>query len=274
MENNKYNPEDSFKINGCEIGLTVFDFWKYAYSDLNADPRDVIAEFLVSNALGIHEATNRQDWTLYDIDFRGVRIEVKCTGFYQTWREDDNVSEERRFSIRQATDRKTKICERHNDIYVFCLLKGNTRQEANPLVLENWEFYVIPTSKINEECGNNKSISLNKVKKLCNPSSYSDLKNEIMEHAGIIAMKHAIKELSKTQIKFVCDECVIDTVTLKNMNEQQVYDIVYETMCNIEIEEVCANTDGNDTVRCAIASDIVTILGNAMARAEGFYEEQ
>lgn len=184
MEKDKYYPEDEFKVNGQEIGLTVLDFWKYAYSDLNADPRDVIAEFLVSNALGIKEATNRQDWTLYDIDFNGIGVEVKCTGYFQTWREDNKVSEERRFSIRKATDRKTDICERHNDVYVFCLLKGTTREEANPLILENWEFYVIPTSKINAECGDNQTIGLSKVKKLCNRMvTYGELKDEVMKYA-------------------------------------------------------------------------------------------
>ena len=114
-----YRSNDEFSINGKGIGLTVLDFWQYAYSDLNADPRDVIAEFLVSNALGIKESMNRQDWTLYDIDYKGVRVEVKCTGYYQTWRGDGNVSERRSFSIRKAKDRHTDKCERHNDIYVW-----------------------------------------------------------------------------------------------------------------------------------------------------------
>lgn len=186
MENNKYTPIDNFTVNGHEIGITVLDFWKYAYSDLNSDPRDDIAEFLVSRALGLSEATNRQEWTLYDIDYKGVRIEVKSTGYYQTWRNNGSVSENRRFSIRKSTNRKTGVCERHNDIYVFCLLNGNTREEANPLILENWEFYVIPTTKINEECGDNQTIGLSKVRKLCGTKiEYSALKKEVMKYTGI-----------------------------------------------------------------------------------------
>ena len=187
MGNEKYDPEDGFKMRDHEIGLTVLDFWKYAYSDLNADPRDVIAEFLVSNALGITESTNRQDWTLYDIDFNGIRVEVKCTGYYQTWRTDEKISEERRFSIKKATDRDTGVYKRHNDIYVFCLLNGKSRQEANPLILENWEFYVIPTTIINEKCGDNQSISLNKVRKLCsNKVEYDSLKDEVMKWSDFV----------------------------------------------------------------------------------------
>jgi len=274
MEKNRYYPEEKFKVNGQEIGLTVLDFWQYAYSDLNADPRDVIAEFLVSNALGIKEATNRQDWTLYDINFNGIRVEVKSTGYFQAWRGDNKVSEERRYSIRKATDRKTGICERHNDVYVFCLLNGRTREKANPLILENWDFYVILTSKINAECGDNQTIGLSKVKKMCNRMvTYSELKDEVMKYAGIIAMKQALHNLTENQLKFICDECVVDMTELMEMSEEQVYDIVYETMCNIEVAEVCANIDGDDSERCAMASDIVTILGNAMARAEGLMDE-
>ena len=54
--------------------------------------------------------------------------------------------------------------ERQNDIYVFCLLFGNTREEVNPLNLNNWEFYIVPTSVIYEKCKDGKSIGLNRIK--------------------------------------------------------------------------------------------------------------
>ena len=185
-----FRPEDEFKANDKSVGLNVLDFWKYMYSDLNADPRDDIAEFLVSNALGLKTSMNRQDWTLYDIEYRGLRIEVKCTGYYQTWREDGKVSSQRTFSIRKAIDRKTNVYERHNDIYVFCLLNGKTREEANPLILDNWDFFVVPTSVINHECGENKTISLSKIKKLGYKSvSYEELEKKVQIEGELIGMK-------------------------------------------------------------------------------------
>jgi len=271
---NKYGPQEKFLMNNKSVGLTVLDFWEYAYSDLNSDPRDDIAEFLVSNALGIKESTNRQSWTLYDVDYKGVRIEVKSTGYYQTWREEGDVSSHRGFSIRKSTDVKTSIKERHNDIYVFCLLNGVTREEANPLVLENWDFYVIPTSVINSKCGENDSISLNRIKKLgYEKVTYNKLREEILQYAGLICMKNALNKLNKKQIYFICKECSIDKMLLENMSERDLYDIVYEKMCDIEIEEVCANSTGKDTERCKMASDIVTILGNALAEGNGFGDE-
>lgn len=221
MENIGYRPNDEFNINGKGIGLTVLDFWKYAYSDLNADPRDVIAEFLVSNALDIKESINRQDWTLYDIDYKGVRVEVKCTGYFQTWREDGKVSQRRNFSIRKAKDRHTRKYERHNDIYVFCLLNGETRKEANPLIIDNWDFYVVPTSKINELCGDNNSISLSRVKKISDGRvKYEGLKDKIQIYAGFVCMREALKKLNDLQIEFICKECHMSKESLMTMNEE------------------------------------------------------
>ena len=275
MEKKKYGFNEEFRTKDGSIGLTVLDFWQYMYSDLNSDPRTDVAEFLVSTALGLKESTNRQYWTLYDIFYKERRIGVKSTGYYQTWREDGKVSNTRSFSIRKATDRKTGIYERHNDVYVFCLLNGNARETANPLVLENWDFYVVPTSVINNKCNDNHSISLSKIKKLgYERVSYDDLKSSIDTVIGLIAMKEVLKNCDETKINFICRECSVTATELEAMDVEQVYDIVYETMCNIEIEEVCARTVyEDDSERCKTASDIVTIMGNELAKAEEFSEE-
>jgi hypothetical protein len=43
---------------------------------------------------------------------------------------------------------------------------GYTKEDSYPLNLNNWEFYIVPTSVINEKCGDNKTISLNRIKSL------------------------------------------------------------------------------------------------------------
>ena len=48
----------------------------------------------------------------------------------------------------------------------FCLNTGYTKEESYPLNLNNWEFYIVPTTVINEKCGDNKTISLNRIKSL------------------------------------------------------------------------------------------------------------
>lgn len=84
-------------------------------------------------------------------------------------------------------------------------------------------------------------------------------------------MKESLNELNRKQIEFICAECSITEEELNNMEEDQVYDVVYEKMCDIEIDEVCSKEGDEDTERCEIASDIVTVLGNALAKAEGYF---
>ncbi len=171
---------ERFIFNGQDIGINVLDFWKFSYSDLNSDPRDYLAEYLVSHALGIDKPYNKEGWTLFDILYKGKRIEVKCTGYFQTWRTDGATSNIRSFSISPAHDKENNTYERQNDVYVFCLLLGTTRETANPLNLDNWEFYIVPTSLINEQCGKNKRINLNRIKKLgIKTSKYTNIKPEI-----------------------------------------------------------------------------------------------
>ena len=64
--------------------------------------------------------------------------------------------------------------------YVFCLNTGETRESSYPLDLNNWEFYIVPTSFINDKCGNNKTISLGRIKSFgFIPKKYNELRKEI-----------------------------------------------------------------------------------------------
>ena len=172
--------DEKFICNGNELDITVLDFWRFTYSDLNSDPRDYLAEFLVSKALGIDTPYNKEAWTLFDILYGSTRVEVKCTGYFQTWRTDNKVSQNRYYSIKPAHDKVKNTFERQNDIYVFCLLLGNTREEANPLNLNNWEFYIVPTSVINKECQEANTIRLGRIKKMGYKAlGFYDIKNEI-----------------------------------------------------------------------------------------------
>ena len=173
-------------VNGNEsLGITMLDFWKYQYSNIY-DMQEYIAEFIVGKALGINEPMNRDGWTLWDIDYQGKRIEVKQTSYYHSWQEkiaNGKISQQRTFSITPAFTRykdSTTSYERQNDIYVFCLNTGTNEEESYPLDMANWEFYVVPTSVINDNCAPaQKSISLGKVRKLVQMTRFEDLKSVI-----------------------------------------------------------------------------------------------
>jgi len=174
---------NKFVFNNKELSFGILEFWQQKYSNIY-NMQEVIAEFLVEKALGIDKAQNTDYWTLYDILYRNYRIEIKETSYYHPWNKNANVSKRRTFGITQANstydsqDTENKF-ERQNDIYVFCLNTGETEETSNPMNLNNWEFYIIPTSVINKECGNNKTISLNRVRKLTQKISYDKIKETI-----------------------------------------------------------------------------------------------
>ena len=171
------------------IGLTVLDFWQFQFSNI-WDLQEHIAEFLVAKALGLDKPFNRSGWTPFDILYSDKRIEVKESGYFYSWQKEGRTTNRRTFGILQTYTRDKDgnivlnsdgayLKERQNDIYVFCLNKGKTKEESNPLELANWEFYVVPSKVINEVCGTNKTISLSKVQKLTNKVSFEAIKTVI-----------------------------------------------------------------------------------------------
>lgn len=175
---------EPFTLDGSSIGFTLQDFWGFQFSNI-WDMQDQIAEFIVARALGLTMPYNKNGWTLWDIAYQGKRVEVKTTAYYHSWRADGDVSKVRSFSIEKAYTRykdRTSEYKRQNDIYVFCLNTGTTRESSNPMRLENWRFFVIPTATIDRLCGNNKHISLGRVKRISgHPEglSYTDLKQTV-----------------------------------------------------------------------------------------------
>lgn len=69
---------------------------------------------------------------------------------------------------------------------VYSQLLAWKNDKADPLKIENWKFYVIPTWYIWSECGINSSITMTKVQRLVRQSNYMDLKADIDKAIGSI----------------------------------------------------------------------------------------
>lgn len=79
-------------------------------------------------------------------------------------------------------------------------------------------------------------------------------------------MKEAIKNLTEEQLKFISEECSVKSEELYAMSDEELYDKVYEKMCDIEIDTIPADDEDEESERCKMASDIVTLLGNSLRR--------
>lgn len=142
--------------------------------------RGIFAEFLVGNAL-IALGTGRVEWDIADVKYRGSLIEVKSSAFVQEWEQSKlsvpifDIAKKYEFG-EFASSRN-----RHAQIYIFALLFEEDRSIMDPLNMDQWEFYILSTSKINEHFGDQKSVSLKPLKKVCNSVDYKDIKSVVDE---------------------------------------------------------------------------------------------
>jgi hypothetical protein len=163
--------QEPFVYEGRELGVDVQRFWAWSCSDLIGNAmRGVLAEFIVGLALGCVDRGIRIEWDSADLRTDdGTRIEVKSSAYLQSWKQPalSKVS----FGIQPTTgwDAKTNtiaaVRERQSDVYVFCLFKHTEKTTANPLDLDQWDFFVISTRRLNAEVGNQKSITLGSLRR-------------------------------------------------------------------------------------------------------------
>lgn len=149
----------------------LINFWQWAYSDLVGNTeRGILAEYLVALACNIDDNA-RISWDAYDLKLdNGIRIEVKSSGYLQTWRQESYTKPV--FSIRKtiAWDHKENAYEkekkRQADVYVFALLAHKNQNTLNPLDTRQWEFYIIHSQVLDKVVGDARQISLKKLVKL------------------------------------------------------------------------------------------------------------
>lgn len=165
---------EEFTLRSIGSGLTVKDFWIWAYSDLiDNTQRGVMAEFLVYSSFRntLADSQMRANWLPFDVTSpSGRRIEVKSAAYIQAWT-PENIFAQIRFDIGKklawdnASASYSSKAKRNCDLYVFCVFTAKTK-DISPLNLDYWDFYVLPTSILNEKVPNQKGIALSSLLKL------------------------------------------------------------------------------------------------------------
>lgn len=173
--------------NGQKTSYNLLDFWRWSVSDILSNAtRGRFAEFVVGTAVGLNPKNLRDEWDAFDLTTEeGIRIEVKSAAYIQSWNQHSfsTIS----FSIKPARfwDAKTNMSrgepKRHADLYVFCHLKHKDQDTIDPLKMEQWDFYVLPTYRLDNYERSQSSITLNSLMKLTSPKMYGELKAEIQE---------------------------------------------------------------------------------------------
>lgn len=176
-----YQHSDILKgeIPGLE-NISLQDFWKWAFSDLCSDSlKGYFAEWIVMKLLGI-PSERRIGWANSDLIIDGVKLEVKASSYWQSWKlmYDNGVM---RDAPLHPISAKTKIKfaglkarggdgavdpnteqEFKSDIYVFAFQKEEQIDKWDAMDLSQWEFYVLPGKTIRDS--GRKSIGLSTLK--------------------------------------------------------------------------------------------------------------
>lgn len=150
-------------------GLTVRDFWSWAFSDLRLNTtRGLLAQFLVARALDDDRPTD-EGWGNYDVRTpTGIRVEVKAAGYLQSWKQlqPSRISFSRLTGIPWSevdgswgTEREVRA-----DVFVFAAHTTIDHSQYDPLDVAAWQFYVVPAPAI--QALGVRSIGLEKVREL------------------------------------------------------------------------------------------------------------
>jgi hypothetical protein len=162
---------EPFHIDGEPLKNSLLEFWQWSSSELVGNAlRGMLAEYIVGSALGCVGEVRTQ-WDAYDLlTPDGIKVEVKSGAYLQSWKQ--NKLSAIQFGIRPTWTweaRKNRALRerlRQADVYVFCLLKHREKDSIDPLNMSQWDFYVIPTSVLDERLGNQQTVSLSRLLRL------------------------------------------------------------------------------------------------------------
>ena len=154
------------------VGLNrdVDEFRRSVLSDWKSPTtRALLAEYYVRCALG-YDNEPAQDWEHVHIVLEnGKKVEVKASANLQPVKGGELKKTNPNFDIKESTWawsneawswKRSESAKRWADCYVFCLENMDDPTAYDPLDLSQWEFFVLPTFRINETFGRQKTVSI------------------------------------------------------------------------------------------------------------------
>lgn len=205
-----YEGFEHLHIGDRTLPYNMLKFWQLSMSDILFNMnRGTFAEYIVRCALVENgfNAFDQENGTTRPFDVTGPiipglnrpsRIEVKSTASIQRNTPDKlepYILPDTRllFGIQPAIDwdSSDKKPKRNNDLYVFCHYKAS-RKTDDILDLNLWEFYVLPTFRIEEDyiLTKQKTISIYRLKKMgLKHGSFDNLYENILHCIMLISKK-------------------------------------------------------------------------------------
>jgi len=162
---------------GKDLGTDLLNFWQWSVSDLVSNlTRGRLAEFIVARALGVSTDGVRDEWAPFDLTTpTGIKIEVKSAAYLQSWHQARmspiNFVIPKTLAWDADTNLQSAEPKRQADLYVFAPLSHTDKATIDPLDVDHWVFYVLPTSELNARARSQHSITLKSLEGLCQGSA-------------------------------------------------------------------------------------------------------
>lgn len=179
--------DERLHFDGEKLEVSVQDFWRWSASDLLSNAtRGRFAEFIVALALGISFDKIRDEWGAFDLlTPEGIKVEVKSAAYVQSWHQNKLSTISFRVPKTRAWNAETNIQEleprRQADVYVFAVLAHIDQTTIDPLNVNQWEFYVLPSTVLDSRTRSQQSITLRTLTDLSGGAvTYQELRKAVL----------------------------------------------------------------------------------------------
>ncbi|MBT4186642.1 MAG: hypothetical protein HOE14_05460 [Gemmatimonadales bacterium] len=189
------------------IGMDVRGFQQWATGNLvDNRNRGIFAEWMVGKALNcVDNGSCRVEWDSFDLLYGDVKVEVKASGYSQTWnlhsptvpkftiarQQWSWVAEEEAPAAAleglEVQHRRSGvwICNdppiRPADVYVFCLHEALPATNKNVADQDTWTFWVVATDTLDAELGDQKSLGLKRLDVLARRVAWEQIRTTVDE---------------------------------------------------------------------------------------------
>ena len=163
---------EPFRNSSEQLPFGVLDFWQWSCSDLLSNAtRGILAEYIVARALAMGATGVRDEWAAYDLQTpEGIKVEVKSASYLQSWHQTklSNISFRTPRTLAWDPDTSVfgKVPARQANVYVVAVLAHKDKSTVDPLDLAQWEFFVLPTTVLDQRVRSQHSITLPSLKRL------------------------------------------------------------------------------------------------------------
>ncbi len=181
---------EDFHDGTVSLGTNLLDFWQWSVSDLVSNAtRGRLAEFIVARALGGPWTAVRDEWAAFDLETPdGIRIEVKSAAYLQAWHQRELTRIVFQTPATRAWDPETnvqsEIVVRQASVYVFALRAHQDKSTIDPLNIDQWRFYAVPTETLNRRTRSQQSITLKSLEGLCASVRFHELAEAVRQAAS------------------------------------------------------------------------------------------